>query len=119
MSGKYLINSAYGAEDLEKATVAMIVASSAAAMDGETAMFLTSESVRLATKGGVDGLTLKGYPTLQELLQSYQENGGQIWVCPACAGARDIGPDDIIEGAEIAGAARTIGFVHDGAKILM
>ncbi|MBL4720380.1 MAG: DsrE family protein, partial [Alphaproteobacteria bacterium] len=59
------------------------------------------------------------YPSLQEMLQSYQENGGQLWVCPVCASARDIGPNDIIDGAEIAGAARTIGFVNEGAKILM
>ncbi len=30
----------------------MIVAGAASAMDGETAVFLTGESVRMATKGG-------------------------------------------------------------------
>ena len=119
MSGKYLINCQYGSDDLEKATVAMIVAGAAAAMDGETALFMTGDSVRLATEGGTNGLQLEKYPAIGELVESFLENGGQLWVCPVCAGARDIGADDLIEGAEIAGAARTIGFVNDGAKVLM
>ena len=104
---------------MEKATVAMIVAGAAAAMDGETAMFLTCEAVSLAAKGGMDGLQQGGYPALSDLQASYVENGGQLWVCPVCAKARNITADDLIEGAEIASAVRTIGFVSDGAKVLM
>jgi len=119
MSDKFLVNCQHGTDDLEKATVAMIVAGAAAAMDGETAMFLTCESVRLATKGGMDGVQQEGYPALSDLQQAYNENGGQLWVCPVCAAARGITADALIEGAEIAGAARTIGFVTDGAKVIM
>jgi predicted peroxiredoxin len=119
MANKFLINCQHGNDDLEKATVAFIVAGTAAAMDGETAMFLTGESVRLATTGGADGLQAESYPAITELLESYNENAGQLWVCPACANARGITADDLVDGAEIAGAARTIGFVSDGAKVLM
>ena len=119
MTNKYLINCQYGNDDLEKATVALIVAGAASAMDGETAVFLTGESVRLATAGGADGLQADGYPAVGDLIGGYKENNGQLWVCPACANARGITADDLIAGAEIAGAARTIGFVNDGAKVLM
>ncbi len=119
MTDKFLINCQHGSDDLEKATVAMIVAGAASAMDGETAVFMTGESVRLATKGGVDGLAVEKYPPLTELLEAYAENGGRLWVCPACAGARGIGAEDLIANAEIAGAARTIGFINDGAKVIM
>ena len=54
MTNKFLINCQYGGDDLEKATVAMIVASAASAMGGETAVFMTGESVRMAAKGGVE-----------------------------------------------------------------
>jgi len=118
MTDKYLVNSYHGADDLEKATVTMLIASTAAAMDGETALFLTCDSVDLAVKGGVDGLGAEGYPALSELFQGYRDNGGKIWVCPACAGARGITADDLVDGAEIAGAARTIGFVNEGARVL-
>ena len=119
MTDKYLINCQYGGDDIEKATVAMIVAGAASAMDGETAVFLTGESVRMATKGGVDGLAVEKYPSLTELFAAFAENDGQLWVCPACAGARGIGAEDLIGNAVIAGAARTIGFINDGAKVIM
>jgi uncharacterized protein len=118
VSGKFLINCQHGSDDLEKATVAMIIAGASAAMDAETAVFMTGESVRLATRNGVDGLGVEKYPSLPALFASYLENGGQLWVCPACAGARDIAADDLIDGAELAGAARTIGYINDGAKLL-
>ena len=90
MTDKYLINCQHGGDDVEKATVAMIVASAASAMDGDTAVFMTGESVRMATKGGVDDLAAEGYPSLTELLAAYAEYGGRRWVFPACAGARGI-----------------------------
>jgi len=119
MTGKYLINCQSGPNELESATVSMIVAGAAAAMEAETAVFLTCDAVRLATKGGMDGLQQEGYPTLSDLQDAFAENGGQLWVCPVCAAARGITADDLVENAEIAGAARTIGFVDDGAKLLM
>ena len=59
---------------MEKATVAMIVAGAASAMDGETAVFMTGESVRMATKGGVDGLAVEKYPPLSDLLEVLDEH---------------------------------------------
>ena len=56
---------------------------------------------------------------MSDLMEAYFENEGKLWVCPVCAAAHGITEDDLVEGAEIAGAARTIGFVSDGAKILM
>ncbi|MBT3334727.1 MAG: sulfur reduction protein DsrE [Rhodospirillaceae bacterium] len=119
MSNKYLVNCTYGNEDLERASVAFIVGSASAAMDNETAMFLTASSVDLVTKDGATDKQAEGYPPLSELLGAYQENGGQIWVCPVCAKSRGISEDDLVSGAEIAGAARTIGFVSEGAQILI
>ena len=119
MANKYLINAQHGGDDVEKASVALILAGAAAAMDSETAVFLTCEAVRLATKGGVDGLAVDGYPPPSELIEGLVENGGQLWVCPVCANARGIDAEDLIAGAEIAGAARTIGFVNEGAQVLL
>ena len=119
MSDKYLINCQQGNDDLEKATVAMIVAGAASAMNSETAMFLTCEAVTMAKKGAADGMQAEGDPAMRDLMEAYFENEGKLWVCPVCAAAHGITEDDLVEGAEIAGAARTIGFVSDGAKILM
>ncbi|KAB2912757.1 MAG: hypothetical protein F9K29_17945 [Hyphomicrobiaceae bacterium] len=118
MSNKVLVNCSHGKDDVERATVAFIVAS-AASTTGETAMFLTAHAVGLATKGGADGVQADKYPPIKQLIDAIVENGGKLWVCPACASARGITPDQLIAGAEIAGAARTIGFVNDGARTLM
>jgi uncharacterized protein len=119
MSNKYLVNLQHGTDDLEKATIAMMVAGAAAAMDSETVIFLTCESVRLATTGAMDGVQKDGYPALAELQEAFLENKGQLWVCPVCAASRGITAEDLAPGAEIAGAGRTIGYVNDGAQVLM
>ncbi len=119
MSTKILVNATYGLDDLERATVPFIVASASAASSNETVMFLTADSVRLVTTGGAKDMQAEGYPPVSDLIDALVENGGKIWVCPVCAKARGIGPDDLISGAEIAGAARTIGYLAEGARTIM
>jgi len=119
MSEKILVNATYGTDDLERATVPFIVASASAASDNETVMFLTAASVDLVTRGGADGLQAEGYPAIADLIGALVENGGKVWVCPACAGARGITADDLVEGASLVGAAGTIGFLAEGARTIM
>lgn len=119
MSGKFLINLQHGQDDLEKATVAMMVASTAVAMDGETVVMLTCAAAHLAVRGVVDPLAVPGYPTLADLVTEFIDGGGQFWICPVSARTRGIQAEDLIEGAEIVGAGRMIGFVEAGARLLM
>jgi len=119
MSEKILVNATYGTDDVERATVPFIVASASAASANETVMFLTAASVGLATKGGADGVRAEGYPAIADLIGAFVENGGKVWVCPACAGARGITADDLVEGASLVGAAGTIGFLAEGARTIM
>ena len=86
MSNKILVSCAYGTDDIEKATVAFIVASASAASDNKTVVFLTGEAVRLAAEGGADGHQDEGYQEVKEFLDATIENDGSLWVCPACAG---------------------------------
>ncbi len=114
-----LINNAFGEDNVEKASVAFIVGGASAARDGETAIFLTSKAIFLATEGGTDGLQADGYKPVQELLQAYVNNGGIIWVCKACADAKNIDDTHMVSGAQIAGAGHILGFIDDGAQVLM
>ena len=114
-----LINNAFGKDNLEKATVAFIVAGAAAARDGETAMFLTSEAVFLATHGGSTGLEAPGFAPVGDLVQAYIDKGGTLWVCKACADAKGVAPEDLLAGAEIAGAGHILGFIDNGGQVLM
>lgn len=119
MSGKILINCAFGRDDPERATVAFIAASAAAANDRETAMFLTSDAIDLATTNGTDGIEVPGYKALAEFRAALMELGGKLWICPACAAARGLEAGDLIEGAEIAGVPKVLAFLESGAATLM
>ena len=114
---KYLINCRDGANHVERATVSLILAVTAA-KSSETAVFLTSEASIIAGKGGVEGLKAEGYEAMKDLLEQYCANHGKIWLCPACAKAKGITEADLIEGAEIAGAPRTMAFLAGGAQLL-
>lgn len=114
---KYLINSAHGAGDVERATIALILAATAS-KTCETAIFATSDAASICLKGGADGLIAKGYEPLSDLMDQFRSNGGEIWLCPACAKAKGITADDLAEGVEIAGAPRTMAFLESGAQVL-
>ncbi len=43
---------------------------------------MTGEAVRMATKGGVDGLAVENYPSMAELFNSYLRNKGQLGYVP-------------------------------------
>jgi len=119
MAEKILVNATYGTDDLERATVPWIAASASAASENETVIFLTAQSVHLATKGGAKDAQAEGYPPIADLVSSLVDNGGKIWVCPACAGANGITQEDLIEGAALVGVAGTVGFLTDGARTLL
>jgi len=119
MSSKVLINCKVGAEDVEQATVAFLAAAVAAANDRQTAIFLTGGAIDLATRDGADGVEAQGYDPLIKFRKSLMSNGGQLWVCPACASARALNEDDLIEGAQIAGVPKVMEYIDSGAVTLM
>lgn len=114
---KFLVNCRDGANDIERATVSFILAVTAS-KTSETAVFATSDAAEICVKGGIDGRVAQGYEPLADLVGSFVSNGGKIWLCPACAKAKGITEDDLIEGAEIAGAPRTMAFLSSGARLL-
>lgn len=116
-SSKYLINCENGIDNVERATIAFILATTAS-KSCETAVFATSDASVLCTRGGAEGLVAEGYEPLATLMASFIGNGGKIWLCPACAKAKGIVASDLIEGVEIAGAPRTMEFLANGAHLL-
>ena len=114
----YLINSSYGPENLEKATVPFVIAC-AAANKGDARAFLTSGALNLVVKCKAEGITAPGYPPVKELIDEFVEKGGHIWVCRVCAKVMNITEDDLIDGAEIGGAPDAIAFLEEGGKVLM
>ena len=119
MAGKVLINCAHGKNNSEDATVAFIAAAASTAISEETAVFLSSDAVRLAIPGYADGVQADGYEPFKSFLDAFLEGNGMLWVCPACCKARGMTQDDLIEGAEITGAATVIEYLNNGAVTFM
>lgn len=112
--GKILSYGSYGKDNAERATLAFIVGNTAVASEKETVVFLTAEGVRLVTKGYADDIHEEGYAPVKDLIQQYVSGGGTLIACSACCQPRGITEADLIEGAEIAGAARLVEYLSDG-----
>ncbi len=115
---KILIHNTHGNEDVERASLAAIVANTALNAAQETTLLLTINGVWMATRGYTDGLQAKGIAPIKELLEQFIENGGSLWVCGACAKPRDITANDLIDGAQIVGAAAAVEALANGAQTL-
>jgi predicted peroxiredoxin len=116
-SDKILINCSHGADDPERTTISFVLAVTAS-KTCETAVFMTADAAGLCVQGGADRVCAEGYEPLRDLLAAFLANGGKLWLCPACAKARGLTQSDLIDGAEIAGAPRTMAFLAAGARLL-
>lgn len=114
---KILVNCQDGLNNIERATIAFILAVTASKTN-ETAMFINAEATQLCIKGTIQDMVAPGYEALANLVAAYQQNGGKIWLCPACVKAKNLTQDDLMEGVEIAGAPRTMAYLADGAQLL-
>lgn len=110
-----LVNATHAKDDPERATLAFIVGNVSASADQETVMLLTIEGVWLATKAYADDIHKEGFQPLKEIIASFVANGGEIWVCGACAKPRGITQADLIEGAKIVTAANAVERLASGA----
>ena len=116
--GKIMIHNTQGKEELERATLAFIIANAALTAGQDSIVLLTIDGVWFATRGYADGLQAEGFGPIGELIESFIGNGGQVWVCGVCVKPRNIAPDDLIEGAQIVGAAVAIEAMVNGAQTL-
>lgn len=81
-------------------------------------MLLTIDGVWLATKGGADGLQADGFAPIAETMGNFIKNGGHLWICGACMKPRNITAEQLIEGAQVVGAATVVEAMVNGANTL-
>lgn len=103
MAQKAVVSLTTGMEDLEKVTIAFLVAVAAAEQGRPTLMFLTKEAVRLAIPGVAVGHGCDGCPALPDLLDRYEKAGGRFLVCPICFDARKLDKGHLFTNAELGG----------------
>ena len=116
--GGVMIHLSRGKEDLERATLAFVVANAGLTAGQESTALLSLDAVWLATQGFSDGLQASGFAPLSEVMKGFVENGGKIWVCGACAKPRGITAEQLVAGASIVGAVAAVEALVNGAQSL-
>lgn len=99
----FIISGSRGTDDPTMATLPFMAAKTAKEQGHDVVLWLWNEAVTLGRKGVADHVTGVNLTPLKELLAAVQASGVLIWVCGACAVARQIGGADLVAGASIKG----------------
>ena len=99
----FIISGSRGTDDPTMATLPFMAAKTAKEHGHDVIVWLWNEAVTLGRKGTADHVTGVNLTPLRDLLGAVQAAGVPIWVCGACAVARQIGGGDLVAGASIKG----------------
>ena len=113
--GKLVVSITHAKDNTDKATVAMVVANAGLVSGQETIVFLSSEGVRLPVKGYADDIHEEGFAPLKELLDTFAENDGAVWVCAPCFKKRNLSEDALMKNCTIVGGAKLVEVLTQGA----
>lgn len=100
---RFIVSGSRGTDDPTMATLPFIAAKTAKEQGHDVVLWLWNEAVVLGRKGVADHVIGVNLTPVKDLLAAVQALGIPIWVCGACAVARAIGPEDLVEGAVIKG----------------
>jgi predicted peroxiredoxin len=93
-----------GVEAPERLSQGFTVAATAVASGVEVSLWLTGEASWLAVPGRAEQFTLPYAAGLADLRDAVVAEG-RLTVCSQCAARRDLSESDLVEGAQIRGAA--------------
>jgi uncharacterized protein len=114
-NGRVVVGCSHGEEDPDNVAVAYLTAGAALDQGKEVVLWLTSDGVRLGTRGYADGIRADKDPPAERLHAQFIEKGGQFYVCPICFNERDLSEEELVDNAELKGAAALMEFAGDGA----
>ncbi len=112
---RVIVGCARGPNQPDGATVAYLTPTRAESAGHEVVLWLTEDGVRLAVGGGLDDVQAPDGPAVAALHDQFVAAGGRILVCPVCAKPREIGEQDLVDGAALEGVAALMQFAGDGA----
>ena len=113
MPGQFVVSLTHAKNDTDKATVAFVVANAAVASDKKTLVFLSIEGTRLSQKGYADDVHEEGFAPLKDLMKSFVEAGGEIYVCSPCFTKRKLDENNLVDGAIVVGGAKLVEFMGE------
>ena len=114
----FIISGSRGTDDPTMATLPFMAAKTAKEQGHDVVLWLWNEAVTLGRNGVADHVTGVNLTPLKELLAVVQKGGVPIWVCGACAVARQIDSADLVAGASIKGMPDYIKAVAERDRIV-
>jgi predicted peroxiredoxin len=119
MSRSLVVKLTAGDEAPERCAQAFTVSAVAAASGVPVSLWLTGEASWFAVPGRAEGFGLPHSAPLHELRDAVL-GAGTLTLCTQCAARRDLGPDDVLPGVRLAGAAVFVSeALEDGAQALV
>lgn len=119
MGRTLLVKVTAGEDAPERCAQAFTVAATALGAGAAVSLWLTGEASWLATPGRAEAFTLPHSAPLADLLAALLA-GGTVTLCSQCAARRGLGPDDLVPGVRIAGAAAFVEeALADGVQALV
>jgi len=97
---KMVFIATHGPEDPERATYPLVLANSALVLEAEVTLVLQGSAVLMAKTGCLEHIFAPGLDPLKDLMETFLELGGRIWVCTPCIKERRITKEMLIEGAK-------------------
>ena len=114
-----LVKVTAGSDAPERCSQAFTIAATAVATGAEVSLWLTGESAWFALPGRAADFALPHAAPLTDLLDTLL-GAGHVTLCTQCAARRGIGPDDVLPGVRIAGAATFVEeALTDGTQALV
>ena len=117
MTDKVLVLLSCGTDNPNRATRGVFIAMTAKQQGKDVVLFLLDEGVFLAQKGMAAHVTAATGDKADDHLTYLQEFEVPILVCTPCAASRQIGEEDLIEGARMAVGAEMIALACESAVI--
>ncbi len=112
---KFCVTLNHAKDNPDKATVAFVVASAALGSGKDTMVFLSTEGVRVGSKGYADDIREEGFAPLKDLMDNFAKGGGKIYVCSPCFKRRKLDENNLVAGATIVGGAKLVEWLSDGS----
>jgi predicted peroxiredoxin len=98
-----IISGSRGTDDPTMASLPLIAAKAAKEQGHDVVLWLWNEAVTIGRRGVADHIVGVNLTPLKDLLAAVQAAGIPIWVCGACAVARQMAESDLVSGATIKG----------------
>jgi predicted peroxiredoxin len=111
-----IISGSRGTDDPTMASLPFIAAKAAKEAGHDVVLWLWNEAVTIGRQGVADHIVGVNLAPLKDLLAAVQAAGIPIWVCGACAVARQISATDLVAGAAIKGMPDYIAAVVERDK---